>query len=127
MEESIITQWPVVIGTLGGVAITGIVNLLRQHYNNRYQLTRLSRELVANTAVESYKANLGFVEILGKHTGREIEIEPITSYLLKLSLYARLIEGMKEKADDNEIRQVVSEMMRIGRIVAEARAAADKS
>jgi hypothetical protein len=124
-ETVVVSQWPTVIGMLAVTLVMAFVNYLIARNNNKHQLKRLSKTLVVNCAIESYKAHMELAKHVAPKGAKKITVDPVANYLLRLSAIVGTLEG--DTLTDDDVRQAITKIRQINKVIKEEKGTKKKA
>ena len=116
-EKSLLTEllpWAPLIGTLGGVVLTGIITLGITCVNKKSEEKKHLQELLFKSAVEEWKQH-NVMAIEAMKAGKKVSMEPLLTYIFQLmKLSEKLTNGELTKENVlqklTEVREFMDEV-----------------
>jgi hypothetical protein len=106
-----VPAWVPVVSALGGGLVVGILNIINNWFNKRFEERKHNKELMLNLAVQHWKQSSEiFLESMKK--GQRSSLQPLDSYIVHMMKLAEVL-GTKINKDElvsklKEVDEVVS-------------------
>ena len=80
-----VPAWVPIVSALAGGVLVGVLNFLKDWQNRKAEEKRHLQELIFKSAVEEWKQHSTLaIEVYKMKTGKNVAIEPLTTYLFHL-------------------------------------------